>query len=422
MKKVLIITYYWPPAGGPGVQRVVKFAKYLPQFGWQPVILTVKNPVSPAIDPSLLKSIPKECIVYKTKALQPFSFYKAFTGKSKSSNIPKDVITKKEGESFKDSLARWIRANFFVPDARIGWIPYIVREGLNIIKKENIQAIFSTSPPHSLQLGAKKLAAKSKIKWIADFRDPWYEAYWESDIKKSAVSSHLNKYFEKSIIRHCDLFTTVSAGIAETFFEKYKTPYKVLYNGFDEINTREIETERFNIIFIGNLSKFQDPGPFLRALSQIPDDIRSQIEISFIGNVFMDFRPVFNDTGVKMLDYMPYKELMQFAGKASLLLLIFHETSYSLGYMTAKIFDYLALRKPILAIGKKNSIGEKVLKETESGELFEANETQSIKDFVLKTFYTWKEKKSILLESNKNLNLYQTQHNVELLTKLFEAN
>ena len=129
MKKVLIITYYWPPAGGAGVQRALKFVKYLPQFGWQPIVLTVQNPDSPVEDNSLIADIPKECKVYKTKSLEPFEIYKKFIGHNKNEKIPADVLLKKENASIKEKLAQWIRINLFIPDAKIGWKYFAVKEG-----------------------------------------------------------------------------------------------------------------------------------------------------------------------------------------------------------------------------------------------------------------------------------------------------
>ena len=157
MKKVLIITYYWPPAGGPGVQRVLKFAKYLPKFGWQPVILTVEGGDYPAIDESLVNSIDKGCKVYKTKTFEPFKLFKLLTGKKKDHKIDTYILTKKQS-GIMAKLSKWIRANLFVPDARVGWYPNAVKKGLEIIEEERIDMIFSSSPPHSLQFNSKKIA------------------------------------------------------------------------------------------------------------------------------------------------------------------------------------------------------------------------------------------------------------------------
>jgi len=419
MKKVLIVTYYWPPAGGPGVQRVLKYTRYLPDFGWQPVILTVQKPSSPAIDNSLIDKIHEKCIIYKTKAFEPFGVYKSFTGKSKDASIPKDIIVKKEKDSLKENMARWIRANLFVPDARIGWIPYLVKQGKKIIEKEKPEIIFSTSPPHSLQIGARRLAKQSKLKWVADFRDPWNEAYWESEIGKSTIVKRLNTYFEKKTLQKTDFVTTVSEGIYQIFGKKYQSDYAVLHNGFEDINKDIVKTDRFNIIFIGNLSKYQNPLPFVNALKLLPEKIRSATDIYFIGKVFDDYKEPLIKAGIILKDYMPYNELIAFSKSASLFLLVIHETVYTVGYMTAKIYDYLSLRKPILAIGEKKSILEKILEQTKSGALFEKNETREMSEFIKKNFEQWEKNKYVLLAGNDHLMQYSTKDNVKELALIF---
>jgi hypothetical protein len=157
MKKVLIITYYWPPAGGPGVQRVLKFAKYLPEFGWQPLVLTVKNGEYPAYDKSLKNDIPPECKVYTTKSIEPFKLYKKFTGMAENEAIPVATLTENK-KNWKKRLAYWIRLNLFIPDAKIGWIPFAVKAGKKIIQEEKPDIILSSSPPPTVHLIAKKLA------------------------------------------------------------------------------------------------------------------------------------------------------------------------------------------------------------------------------------------------------------------------
>lgn len=419
MKKVLIVTYYWPPAGGPGIQRILKFTRYLPDFGWQPIVLTVEHPSSPANDQSLSNKINPQCIVYKTGVIEPFNLYKTFTGKAKSENIPKDIIVKKGNDPIKEKIARWVRANLFVPDARIGWVPYIVKEGMKIIQHEKPDVIFSTSPPHSLQLGAKRLAKKSNLKWIADFRDPWSEAYWESEIGKSALTQKINTHFEKQSLMHANTVTSVSKGVCDLLEKKIKNEYVVLYNGFDDINREQKVTDRFNIFFIGNLSKYQDPDPFIKALKMLPKNVREKIDIYFIGKVFDDYKDLFLQESFILKNYMPYSEMMEFSKSACIFLLILHQTSYTLSYMTAKIFDYLALRKPILAIGKKKSTVERVLKETQSGTLFENNEINEITEFLISYYTEWQKNKFLLLDENENLMKYSTQSNVEKLAGIF---
>ena len=191
MKKVLIITYYWPPSGGPSVQRVLKFAKYLPIFGWEPIILTLVNQEFPEIDLSLKSDLKTELKVYRTKTIEPFSLYKKFLKKEKLEKIPTFVLNDSESKSKKEKFANWVRTNIFIPDARMGWYPFGVRKGIEIVKKEKIDLIFSSSPPHSLQLIAKTISKKTHSKWVADFRDPWINAFWQSGSKKSKISSKI---------------------------------------------------------------------------------------------------------------------------------------------------------------------------------------------------------------------------------------
>ena len=423
MKKVLIITYYWPPAGGPGVQRVVKFSKYLPKFGWNPIILTVKNPTSPARDESLLEHLPKNCKVYKTKTIEPFNFYRKLTGRQKNEVLAKDIISKKSDEKPSEKLARVIRANLFIPDARVGWIPYIIKEGMKIIDIENPSLIFSTSPPHSVQLGAKKLAKRSGLKWIADFRDPWTEAYWEEDIDKTGLIKKVNLKLEKNVLASADLITTVSKGMIDVFSTKISNRYDFLYNGLETFNTKKSITDKFEIIFLGNLSKYQSPLPFIEAINLLPHKTKLQMEITFIGKVFDDYLQLFNKYDgiqINVKEYMPYQDMMHYVKKASMLLLIYHKTSYTTGYMTAKIFDYLALRKPILALGQLRSTGEDVLQQTGSGQLFEYSDIENISKYIAEEFEQWTKKHYVLLQSNKALDNYKTIENVKKLVKLFE--
>ncbi|MFA6618146.1 MAG: glycosyltransferase, partial [Candidatus Neomarinimicrobiota bacterium] len=233
MKKILIVTYYWPPAGGPGVQRILKIVEHLPEQGWEPIVLTVENPSAPAIDESLLARIPENIKIYKTKTSEPFEAYKKLTGKKAGEALPKN-ISLSENISAKEKLSRWIRANLFIPDARKGWKRFLVREGMKIIENEKPDLIFSTSPPHSLQLGAMRLAKKSGLPWVADLRDPWSEAYWEADMPKSKRSEAKNRVFESKVLNTADHITTVGKGIAGLLQKKTTKPVSVIYNGYRE--------------------------------------------------------------------------------------------------------------------------------------------------------------------------------------------
>jgi glycosyltransferase involved in cell wall biosynthesis len=424
MKKVLIITYYWPPAGGPGVQRIVKYAKHLPEFGWTPIILTVENPSSPTWDESLLKDISNKAIIYKTRTFEPFNFYKRLTGRSKDENLPKDIIVKKPNEKFREKISRLIRANIFIPDARVGWIPFMVKQGMKIIRSEEPTVIFSTSPPHSVQLGAKKLAQKSGLPWIADFRDPWIEAYWESEIQRFSLINRLNKRFEKKVLKSADMVTTVSEGFVKLFSKKAENDYNVLYHGFEFINTDVTKTEKFTILYIGNMSKYQSPLPVLQAVQKLSSEIKDKTELIIVGKVYEGFKELTkNYSSIKILthNYMPYHKAMEFSRTASLLLLINPLPVYGAELLPVKIYDYLALRKPILAMGSKGGRLEELIIETKSGKIFEQNDVGEISDFIKTEYAKWDKIRYTLLSDDKILDKYRAKENVKKLVELLDS-
>jgi glycosyltransferase involved in cell wall biosynthesis len=220
MRKVLIITYYWPPAGGPGVQRVLKFAKYLPEFGWEPLILTVAHGDYPAVDESLCSEIPDGLPVYKTRTLEPFGTYRKVTGTNSDQEIPTYILNADNSDDWRRKLGKWVRANLFIPDARLGWIPFARRAGRKIIDAEDVRIIFTSSPPHSLQFIGRNLAKLTGRKWIVDLRDPWTEAFWQREMSMTLPARYLNTQMEKAILKSADDLITVSPSIAELIQKK----------------------------------------------------------------------------------------------------------------------------------------------------------------------------------------------------------
>ena len=332
MKNVLIITYYWPPAGGPGVQRVLKFAKLLPKFGWRPFILTVEDGDYPARDESLIAKIPDNCPVYSSSILEPYSLYRRLTGKKKDEKLPTFVLNENRSAGFKNKLATWVRANVFIPDARVGWIPSGVKAGKRAIAKEKIDLIFASSPPHTVQLIAKRLARKTGIPWVADFRDPWTEAFWSANLKKNPLSDKLDKRLERGVLSAADAVITVSDGVKEMLAGKAENLYKVIQNGFEPIELSKDKLKDFRILFIGSLSNYQNPESLFKAVETLPENIQKKIAIQFVGRVFSGIDPLFeqyNHLNIERLPYMPHRELMQFAQQAALLFRPVAQSSYA---------------------------------------------------------------------------------------------
>ena len=393
MKKVLIITYYWPPAGGPGVQRVLKFANYLPQFGWEPIILTVENGEYPAIDESLLEEIPPNLKVYKTNSLEPFSFYKKLTGKK--GNIPTHVLSKSKNESFVQKISKWIRANIFIPDARLGWVPQVVKEGMKIIEREKPELIFSSSPPHSLQLGAMKLAEKCNLKWIADLRDPWTDGFWQKDLARTKFAVHKDLQKEKEVLSKADAITTVSKSLVELFTKKIDNRYFVLPNGFEEKDFESIEKQKqdyFDITYTGSLRESQIPQKFFEAASSLKKYGKAEkLRINFIGTVHPDAIKLIEDYGlqeiVNFINYLPHKELPQHLVNADMLLLSIPNTPDNKGILTGKLFEYIGSKNFILCFGPKKGNAAEIIDSLNCGITFEFYEDP--KDFILQKYNEW---------------------------------
>ena len=417
MKKVLIITYYWPPAGGPGVQRVLNMAQLLPEFGWEPLVLTVKNPSAPARDESLLSRIPDSSKVFKTKTSEPFEIYKKLTGKKSGEALPK-TIALDVNLSFSEKISRWVRANIFIPDARKGWKKYLLKEGMRIIKEEEPELILSTSPPHSVQLAAMELAKRSGLPWVADFRDPWTEAYWESKMPKTLSSRKLNSKLEKKVLNSAGHITTVGTGIATLFQEKTSKDISVIYNGFREVDNSVVKSDYFEILHLGNLSSMQSLEELLMAIEMLEPKLQEKIKLRFIGSLAPEYSKRIDKMRFVKKDYhsfMPYEDMMKAARSASLLYLPRLNSSYSNSLISAKIFDYLALNRPILAISNKNSDISTILKNSGSGCSFEPSDLDGMKNY-LKSCMAKPIKRSLNLSK---LRTYSLKDNISALAKIF---
>ncbi len=385
-KRVLFITYYWPPSGGPGVQRIIYFVKYLRKFGYEPVILTVKDGEYPAIDRTFEKIIPEGIKVYKSKALEPFTLYKRLLGKKKDHKIDTYIMSRKE-KSLPQKLLKWIRLNIFIPDARIGWYPYAVKLGKKIIQDEQIDLIFSSSPPHSLQVTARRLAALSNKPWVADFRDPWSTIWYYQDQKRTWLTKWIDSRLERKAITSNDRIVVTCKGLKEQF-EKYfgvsSEKVKVVTNGFEPtaISTKSFSPEGpFKIFYAGNLSTVRVPYPLLEALKKFKNTHPEKpIKFVIAGTVSPKFWEAVRERAIEeLIDYLGYishQEVLDHYQKADLLLLVIDDIPNPNLFIPGKLFDYLGSRKPVFGIGPKNGEVHKIIKETNSGYFFDYQENE----------------------------------------------
>lgn len=400
MKRVLIITYYWPPSGGAGVQRWLKFVKYLREFGWEPIIYTAENAEMPVIDSSLEKDIPTNTTVIKTKIWEPYSFYKTFIGKKQNEKINASFLSESKKPSFTEKISVWIRGNFFIPDARKFWIKPSVQFLNDYLKNNPVDAVISSGPPHSMHLIALGIKKNfPSVKWIADFRDPWTNIDFYKELMLSSSSDKKHKRLEKEVLKHADSVVSIGNGMNEEFKQilgANPEKFSVITNGYDEDDLFKGSLEKdkkFSIAHIGTLVKSRNPDTLwkvLKALTETNSDFKNQLEIKLVGKV--DFYVMerikhygLNDY-IKKIDYLPHNEVIKEQQKSKVLLLLVNNTPNAKSILTGKIFEYLAANVPILAIGPTDGDLAAILKQTKSGLISDFDNENALKENILKLF------------------------------------
>jgi glycosyltransferase involved in cell wall biosynthesis len=421
MNSVLIVTYYWPPAGGPGVQRVLKFSKYLQEFNWRPYILTVKNGEFPAVDDSLKDEIPTGITIYKTFNPEPTVLYKCLTGKKKT--IPTFILNPDERDTRKKKIARWIRLNLLIPDAKRYWLRFAVRKGMRIIRQNHIDLIFTSSPPHTTQLIGRKIAQKSSLPWVADFRDPWSDAFWQYKMGRVFFKEH-DKKLEKKVLRDANRIITVSADLVNLFKQKILRGYEIIPNGFDETDFTGVKKEssdQFRITYVGNLAKNQPITPLLDALVQLEEPVLKRITFTFYGTAHASIHDQIHKRQlqhfVAFKPYIPHRQMIREIVNAELLLLVIPRVPENRGILTGKLFEYLATGNFILGIGPEEGDAATILKETGCGTMFpyDSNLTAVLKQ----RYQRWLNHEK--LEVNKmEIQQYTRRNQTGQLVKIFE--
>ncbi len=419
MKKVLIITYYWPPSGGAGVQRWLKFTKYLRDFDWEPVIYTPENPESPANDPSLVYEIPQGILTLKTKVWEPYYLYKFFTGRKKGERIQTAFLTEKKKAGIADRISIWIRGNFFIPDARVFWIKPSIKFLNRWLKNNKIDLIVSTGPPHSMHLIARTLKQDTGIPWLADFRDPWTNIDFYNDLLLTKFADQKHHRLEKEVLRRADAITLISSGMEKQFKSIVDRKFHIITNGFDESDFKEV-TEidyqgKFILSHIGSLVKTRNVINLWKALHELSEEISgfsNDLEIRFIGTVDLSVRNSITannlDNYVVYEKYLPHHELLQAYNRSVVLLLLINQTPNAELILTGKVFEYLAAKRPILCIGPAKGDASEIIRETHSGHMFGFEEKDSLKSQIQKLYIDFKAR-NIGLDS-RGIKVYSRRH------------
>lgn len=403
MNNLLIVAYYFPPSGGPGVQRVLKHVKYLSEFGWNPVVLTVSNGQFPARDESLLKEIPPGIEVIRTKIFEPYDIYRALTGKKPGSAIDVNVIKKDDQKiGGKEKLAELIRATFFIPDARIGWLATARKAVDSIVAKMDINAVYSSSPPYTCSLIARYAKRKYKLPWIAGFRDPW--TGFISSPKRWALPAAIDRAMERSVFNEADAVECAWTGIIKDALRKFPflSPKKFHHipNGYDsndfpvvEIKTNDV----FTMSYSGSMYGRRNPQSLFAALERLIEQKRirpEEFSLRFIGRFGAEVEKMFADasfkSSIQVINYLPHSESIKMLMQSDALLLIVDESKESVEIVPGKVYEYIGVKKPILAIAPRNGAIAELIAETRAGLIAHQSEISDIAENILGLFQNWK--------------------------------
>ncbi|EJG02939.1 glycosyltransferase family 4 protein [Flavobacterium sp. F52] len=392
-KKLLIITYYFPPAGGPGVQRWLKFVKYLPEFDVQPIVYVPENPTYPIVDKGLVSEISDKVIVLKNKIWEPYQLASVFS-KNKTKKISSGIFPQKKKQTFLDKTFLWVRGNLFIPDARVFWVKPSVSYLEKYIKENNIDTIVTSGPPHSLHLIGLELQQKLKVKWFADFRDPWTTIGYHKALRLSSYAEKKHKNLEHKVLNAADEIIVTSKTTKSEFEAITNKPITVITNGYD-VETVEKQTldTKFTLAHIGSFLSDRNP-PFLwevlvELLQEVPE-FKTHLEIKLIGAVSQEVLDAIQEHQLNdylnLVGYVSHKEAVAHQRKSQVLLLIEINSEDTKSIIPGKLFEYMVSNRPIIAIGPQGSDFADIVTQTNTGVFFDYSEKAKLKSVILDFF------------------------------------
>ena len=422
-KKVLIITYYWPPAGGPGVQRWLKFVKYLPVFNIEPVVYIPEDPNYPIVDESLNSEVSKDVTIIKQPIKEPYQLAGLFSKKS-SKTISKGIISEEKKQSFIEKALLYVRGNYFIPDARKSWVKPSVKFLSEYIQKEQIKTIITTGPPHSLHLIGLQLKERLGVKWVTDFRDPWTTIGYHKQLKLTEASKAKHKTQEKQVLNTADQIIVTSYITKKEFQQITKQPIEVITNGYDKESVEKFEMDsKFTMSHIGSLLSRRDPEVLWKVLNELiseNDQFSKDFQLNFIGfvsdSVLQSIKKYNLSNYINNVGYVSHIEAITFQKKSQIVLLIEIDSEETKCIIPGKLFEYMASSRPIVAIGPKGSDVEKIITETNTGNYFNYKDYGSLKRIILEHYKAYQN--NALQVHPIGLQKYSRKSLTEALSKL----
>ena len=426
-KKILIITYYWPPAGGPGVQRWLKFVKYLPDFGIQPIVYVPENPTYPIVDEKLVKEVSDKAIILKHTIFEPYQLASLFS-KNKTKKISSGIIPNQKKQSFLDKTFLWIRGNLFIPDARVFWVKPSVAFLEKYIVENTIDTIVTSGPPHSLHLIGLELKQKLNLKWFADFRDPWTTIGYHKSLRLSRFAAKKHKTLERQVLNTADTIIVTSKTTKTEFEAITSKPISVITNGYDteEVGKQTLDL-KFSLAHIGSFLSERNPlilwESLVELITEIPD-FKSHLELKLIGAVSQEVLETIQQFGLNVylnnLGYVSHVEAIAHQRKSQVLILIEINSADTKSIIPGKLFEYMVSNRPIIAIGPRDSDFSEIITNTNTGVFFDYSEKLKLKRVILDFYNQFLEGKlqsnGVGLQNYSRRNL--TKNLVELLNKM----
>lgn len=392
------MAYYWPPSGGSGVQRWLKFVKYLRHYGWEPIVVTPEYGTAPYYDASLQRDVPEGVKIYKTATFEPFEIYNRLQGKKKDAPIPVGMVGIKDSKSLFQRAANYIRANFFIPDARVGWKSYAISAAQQAIQENpDIAAFVTTGPPHSVHLAGLAIKKEFGLPWLADLRDPWTNIYYNHSLPRTEATRQRDKALEDEVLRTADAVTVVSGGMADEFSSRVKH-LEIIFNGFDEDDVYQGElkpSEYFRLAHVGNFFPYYDsPGLWeaIEMLCQENQEFAKYFRLSFTGvtdeQIINHLRTRGLSKWIEVNGSVSHHEATKQMFEAAILLFVIPNDG-SKGVITGKVFEYLASRTPILPIGDTYSNVADILRAQGRISMVDYQDTQSLKLLLETAYLQW---------------------------------
>lgn len=433
MRRVLLITYYYPPSGGPGVQRMLKFSRYLPEFGWRPTVLTVHpdHAAYPEIDESLLEEVPSSLRVERTRAWDPYAIYARMMGRTRE-----ESVTTAQGSgaasSWKEWLARWIRANVFLPDARVGWVPFAVARGRRLLAETRYDAIMTSGPPHSTHLAGLALSRLSGVPWVADFRDPWSGLFYTETLPATPPAEWIDGVLERLVLRSADRVLGVTPMWTRQLAEDAGTPgtdrFRVLRNGFDPADFQgavpPVRQDRFILGYAGSMAAVRNPTALWDALERLERDGRCpKLQVRLTGSIDPAIQQHVERRGlgdrVVIEGYVSHGEAVRRMRESAALLLMISRQADLRGVVPGKLYEYLAAGRPVLGLGPQGE-SARLLSETGAGRIFDFDDEGGVAVWLEEQYAAWSQDEPIWGADAEVAARYSRRTQSGELARLFE--